>query len=455
MEERLEIVLNEIFLKYGFLFDKKSELEDLVSDITDRYLESVRLDVSIFNTYLMEIESRVRKYLALKIKENPFKVLNSYINKNLSNAKNNIEALDSISYLCDISGYKISNVMIKELLNNNKVLNKLVSSAVKDNMIYLKNNNLGKKVSNEVAKEFIYTYCDLENIDVNEINPTSKYPYFGYDLPPFKTFEEELEVVNRAKMGDKSAKEELILRNIKLINNVAIKYLNTIFNIDDLTQEGIIGLLTAIEKYDSSKKIKFSTYANYWIKANILGYIKTKGNAIKIGSSDTTLYNKYLKFQESFSNKYGRVPTLAEAALELDVGIEHLEMVINSRKNNLSLDEYVYDEDKEATMSDFIPDESIDIEADAEDLELKENINTILNNIGLSDKEKIVVYLRFGFDGSGTICSRKKIADYLGLSQQRIGQIEESAKKRIINSKIFKDLIADDSLTRTLDVLKK
>ena len=142
MEERLEIVLNEIFLKYGFLFDKKSELEDLVSDITDRYLESVRLDVSIFNTYLMEIESRVRKCLALKIKENPFKVLNSYINKNLSNAKNNIEALDSISYLCDISGYKISNVMIKELLSNNKVLNKLVSSAVKDNMIYLKNNGI-------------------------------------------------------------------------------------------------------------------------------------------------------------------------------------------------------------------------------------------------------------------------------------------------------------------------
>ena len=205
MEERLEIVLNEIFLKYGFLFDKKSELEDLVNDITDRYLESVRLDVSIFNTYLMEIESRVRKCLALKIKENPFKVLNSYINKNLSNAKNNIEALDSISYLCDISGYKISNVMIKELLSNNKVLNKLVSSAVKDNMIYLKNNNLGKKVSNEVTKECIYTYCDLENIDVNEINPTSKYPYFGYDLPPFKTFEEELEVVNRAKMGDKRA----------------------------------------------------------------------------------------------------------------------------------------------------------------------------------------------------------------------------------------------------------
>ena len=127
-------------------------------------------------------------------------------------------------------------------------------------------------------------------------------------------------------------------------------------------------------------------------------------------------------------------------------------MVINSRKNNLSLDEYAYDEDKEATMADFIPDESIDIEADAEDLELKENINTILNNIGLSDKEKIVVYLRFGFDGSGTICP---IADYLGLSQQRVGQIEESAKKRIINSKIFKDLIADDSLTRTLDVLKK
>ena len=455
MEKRLEIVLNEIFLNYGFLFDKKSDLEYLVSDITDRYLESVRLDVSIFNTYLMEIESRVRKCLALKIKENPFKVLNSYINKNLSNAKNNIEALDSISYLCDISGYKISNVMIKELLSNNKVLNKLVSSAVKDNMIYLKNNNLGKKVSNEVTKEFIYTYCDLENIDVNEINPTSKYPYFGYDLPPFKTVEEELEVVNRAKMGDKSAKEELILRNIKLINNVAIKYLNTIFNIDDLTQEGIIGLLTAIEKYDSSKKIKFSTYANYWIKANILGYIKTKGNAIKIGGSDTTLYTKYLKFQESFSNKYGRVPTLAEAALELDVGMEHLEMVINSRKNNLSLDEYVYDEDKEATMADFIPDESIDIEADAEDLELKENINTILNNIGLSDKEKIVVYLRFGFDGSGTICPRKRIADYLGLSQQRVGQIEESAKKRIINSKIFKDLIADDSLTRTLDVLKK
>ena len=269
------------------------------------------------------------------------------------------------------------------------------------------------------------------------------------------------EVENSLEKSEKKAKKldeimtKMVYQVAKLINNVAIKYLNTIFNIDDLTQEGIIGLLTALEKYDSSKKIKFSTYANYWIKANILGYIKTKGNAIKIGGSDTTLYTKYLKFQESFSNKYGRVPTLAEAALELDVGIEHLEMVINSRKNNLSLDEYAYDEDKEATMADFIPDESIDIEADAEDLELKENINTILNNIGLSDKEKIVVYLRFGFDGSGTICPRKRIADYLGLSQQRVGQIEESAKKRIINSKIFKDLIADDSLTRTLDVLKK
>lgn len=454
MEEVLRSVFNMVFLKYRFLFKERKALKNLVNDITKKYRRKTTLDVDIASSYLMEIESLVRDYLRDKMSSNPYEVINDYINIELKGTTKWVMELDSISYLCEIGNYKINNVMIKRLLLDNEVLNKIVGEALKENMVYLKNGSLMKSVSNEVTREFIYTYCDLENIDIDLISPNSKYPYYGYALPPFNSSEEELKVVLKAQSGDKNATEELVLRNIKLINKRAIRYASGQISVDDLVEEGITGLLIAIKKFDSTCNTRFATYADYWVKDAMTRFIRTKENSVRLGSSDVTLYNNYMQFQDDYYLKNDSMPTLSEAALKLGVSVERLNKIISLRRSDIRLDDFVSFDDNETRAIDLIPDESIDIESDLEDLEVKRKLKIVLNSIALSYNEKVVIYYRFHFNGSPDEYPLKMIGDYLGVTAQRVKQIEESALNRIHNSRIFQELFMNAKKSKRTFVRK-
>lgn len=442
MEERIEIIFNYVFLKYRFLFLERKNLENLVGDITKRYLKKVGLDVNIPNCYLMEIESRARKYLQEELNKNPYLVLSNYIDMELKNTNNYLEALESIIYLCEIGNYKITNGIIKELLDNDKVLFKIVSNIAKDNMIRLKNGTLDRLIPNNIAREFIYTYCDLENISIDDISSKNKYPYFGYALPPFKNKEEEQETIKRAQNGDKNAIEEIIFRNVKYINKIIFGYVNSLISMDDLMQEGIMGLLTAISKYDCSMDTRFITYVDYWVKQNVLRYIKTKENLIHLAASDDTLYSKYLKLEEEYLNTSQRKLTMDVAAKKLGITKNRLEKIIRIHSSAVSLNQTFSDDDDQSTLLSVLADSTVNIESSYETKELRVKLSDILNGINLSEQEKIVIYFRFGFDGSADICPRQKIADYLGVTQQRIEQLERRAKEKILACPDFQKLMA-------------
>ncbi len=463
MEEKLEKIFNYVFLKYRFLFLERKNLEFLVKNIKRKYKkgvgssEAISLNTCVFDYYLAELEGAVRKYLKEQMQIKPLEILNNYINMELEKSPNPIVALDSVVYLCDMADYKLSNIVIKQLLENNEIFSKLVQSCLKDGMLYLRDGALNRKVTNPMTREFIYSYCDLENIDVLAINPTSKYPYYGYALSPFSNTEEELAIINKAKNGDKNAREEIILRYIKLITNRAIKSNNGKSSLDDLVQEGIVGLLTAIEKYDNNSNIKFDTYADYWIKSFILAFIKTRENTVKYSGSEEEIYREYLKYSENYLKEFGIMPNLELAAKELNTCKERLEKILNIRRGTVSLDAHVSEEETDSTMLDLIVDKSLGVEDSFDDLELKRNLNIILNNIALTEKEKIVVYFRFGFDGSNGDYPREKIARLLGVSQQRIKQIEKTALRRIHKSVLFQQKIGNSYVEEEteLKLLKK
>ena len=274
MEEKLGIIFNQVFNKYRFLFLERNKFEALTRSIKKKYLKEVSLDVCDFDYYLMELEDIARKYLVKKMNENPLEVLNNYINIELKDMKDNLKALESITYL--FRKCSINDTMIERFIKNNKTFRKIVGNVTVDNIRYIKNGNLDRAIDNKMVREIIYIYCDIEKVDVESLEFKNSNPYFGYGLPPFKSKEEEIETIKRAKNGDKLAKEEIIMRNIKLVVFVAKKYTNDSILFEDLIQEGIMGVLRAIRLYDFQYDIKFGAHAYSWIKHMISRYVITK-----------------------------------------------------------------------------------------------------------------------------------------------------------------------------------
>ena len=261
MEQRLEIIFNYVFLKYRFLFIERKNLENLVGNITKKYIKKVNLDLNIPTCYLVEIETKVREYLVTKMIENPYEVINNYINIELKNTTNYLEALESIIYLCKIGNYLLNNIMMKELIEDNSILRNILANVTRNNMFYLKSGSLKDKIKNDMIREMIYEYCDLENIELN--NNSNNLIYYNLGIEPFETVEEEIDVIKKAKAGAKDAKEALIFRSLNMINNMVVdRKHNFGINIpsEDLVQEGIEGVLIAINKYDFREHIRFNTY---------------------------------------------------------------------------------------------------------------------------------------------------------------------------------------------------
>ena len=242
--------------------------------------------------------------------------------------------------------------------------------------------------------------------------------------------EEEIELAEAALKGDKDAKEALVNHNLRLVVSVAKRYMGRGLTLLDLIQEGNVGLIKAVDKYDVSKGFKFSTYATYWIKQAISRAVMDQARNIRIPVHIIEMMSNIKKTEREFQQKNGREPKKEEVAAILNIDLNKIKEIYAWMKDTTSLDIVVGD-DEDVTVGSFIEDESVPNEfVTVEEDDRNVAIRNILDT--LNEREKIIITHRFGI-GLDRAETLDEIGKKLKLSRERVRQIEEGALRKLRN----------------------
>ena len=246
---------------------------------------------------------------------------------------------------------------------------------------------------------------------------------------PLLNLEQEIALARKIEKGDEEAKVILTQANLRLVVSVAKRYGGRGISFSDLIQEGNIGLLRAVEKYDYRKGFKFSTYATWWIRQAITRAIADQGRTIRIPVHMVETINRLVKLSGQLLQELGREPTLDEIALEMGTTVERVSEIMRIAPEPLSLETPV-GEEEDSHLSDFVPDEEVGApEGAAARAVLRDRINLVLDL--LSERERDVVKMRFGLEGDGSPQTLEEVGRHFRVTRERIRQIEAKAMKKL------------------------
>ncbi|MDR2900492.1 MAG: RNA polymerase sigma factor RpoD/SigA [Treponema sp.] len=245
---------------------------------------------------------------------------------------------------------------------------------------------------------------------------------------PLLSFEEELELSKRIQKGDKAARQKLIESNLKLVITIAKNYVMSDVLLIDLIQEGNLGLIHAAEKYDHKKNVRFSTYANWWIKQAIARALAKKRRAIRLPQRKEELLRKIQKVDQYLRQELMRRPSSEEIAAEIGIQSSEVNAILNLTTNMLPLEmESSYNEDS-VSIVDVYEDYTYSPEREL----IKQSIrdDTIRHVNRLKERERRILTYRFQLN-NGESYTLKKIGDKMGISPETVRQIEIKALKKM------------------------
>ena len=265
--------------------------------------------------------------------------------------------------------------------------------------------------------EAISSSIDLEHVgDCNDRNRLISHIY--------KSEDDINAHISKIRYMAKEAKRRLIESNLRLVVSIAKKYGSQDMELLDLIQEGNLGLIKAVEKYDYRRGYKFSTYASWWIYQSIMQAIANKSRGIRVPAYMAALIRKLSKIKQEMTNELGREPAINEISREVDISLQELERIIGFRYSSVSLELPVGDDDK-IRLIDTIQDQmSLSPVESAMKALLKEDIKTILAT--LTPREQNVINLRFGVE-DGRSRTLDEVGKELSISRERVRQIETKA----------------------------
>jgi RNA polymerase primary sigma factor len=263
------------------------------------------------------------------------------------------------------------------------------------------------------------------NLGLGELNSIQSY-MISIGKAPLLNHKDEIELAKRIQDGDFDAKNKLVVSNLRLVVNIAKRYMGLGLPLLDLIQEGNTGLIRATEKFEYSKGYRFSTYATWWIRQSVTRAIAEKSRNIRIPIHTNESLQKIKKAKRELFNKLGRVPNEEEISSYTNFSLDKIIQLDNVIKTTISLDASINEED-DRNQASFIEDESSNNDNNIHKFLLSDLNELILK---LSPRERYIINLRYGLNGNESK-SLSEIGELIGVTRERVRQLENRALKKL------------------------
>lgn len=456
-------LISKFYDAYDYLDITSEEFSEIVLDEIEKSISE--FDESV--TYKKFIKNKLKKrfdrkvYNDLNDPEKVVIIINNFTKKRFTNLSNVNDCISYFSILDDFLkqyNYILEPDMSIKLIKNDNPLYLMTETIFKKYKNPILFGKAEKLFDNDTLVSFIEVYCMVNNIEIQEENNEDEFDidkdnkYFERDIlstylreiGSYKqlTIEQERDLLLKIKNGDENAKELFIQSNLKLVVNVAKKFQDRGMSLLDLVQEGNIGLMKAIEYFDLSRNLKFSTYAFAYIKGYINRAINEKGRAIRIPVNILEKRNMYIKVINDLTIELNRTPSNEEIAKKMGVRVDTVNILQESQFDITSLNEKVSD-DSDTEVKDLLvlnKNSLSYVEDDYDSVDLKDQVQDLLEKCNLSRQAVEVLIKRYGLDGNEPM-TLEEIGQLYNVTRERIRQIETKALMIIRRSVYAKKIV--------------